>query len=241
LASLARLWEAFYPQAARERDVLLGGDHLDDPASAVPGAWELVVRAGLERPAATEISIARHQVVHSPSDVLALEDSHARRAAMDSSSVWELILRRKLGASSRQAVLRPMEKLPAAQLPEVASPEVSSPEVSSPEVSPLAEPAEEPVLALLEQLQEAARAALEVQQRAQPPVLLEPEAQQRALQALQQSPQVQALAQVSAPEAQAEQAQPPQEAAWLQQEREERQQRAVAAEELRRQASDALP
>ena len=236
MASLARLWEAFYPQAARERDVLLGGDHLDDPASAVPGAWELVVRAGLERPAATEISIARHQVVHSPSDVLALEDSHARRAAMDSSSVWELILRRKLGASSRQAVLRPMEKLPAAQLPEVASPEVSSPEVS-----PLAEPAEEPVLALLEQLQEAARAALEVQQRAQPPVLLEPEAQQRALQALQQSPQVQALAQVSAPEAQAEQAQPPQEAAWLQQEREERQQRAVAAEELRRQASDALP
>jgi len=64
-----------------------------------------------------EIWIAGRRVAHWPQVARAQGDSHARRAAKDSSLAWARTLLQKLGAS----VLRPRELLlPAVQLPEAA-------------------------------------------------------------------------------------------------------------------------
>ena len=70
-----------------------------------------------------EISIAGRQVARWPWVARAQADSHARRAAEDSSLAWARILLQKWGALS---VLRPRaQRLLAAQLPEAARLEVS--------------------------------------------------------------------------------------------------------------------
>ena len=97
-------------------------------------------------------------------------------------------------------------------------------------------------MALQEQPQEAVGPVSEPQQRelVQPLVLQERAAARREQQALRQPLQVQAEERVSLPQGLAGQAPQQQEAARIQQEREERQQREEAVE-LRRQASGALP
>lgn len=226
LASRARPWEAFCLKAAQERGVLRDADHPDAQALAVRDAWELAL-GGPERRAALEISMAQRQVVHWPQGALAQADSHARRAAADSSLVWKRISSQKSGAPSWHVVPRPQAKLPAEQ-PQAAARLAWSLRVRT----------AEPVLELQEQLQEAGRLVWEQQQRAQRRVLPERVALQRGQQASQQSPQ--ALEQVSALQVWPEQARQPEEA-QTQQEREERQQREEVAEALPRRASDALP
>src|SRR5258706_4513599 len=176
--------------------------------------------------------MALRRAAHWPWGGLAQGDSRARRAAADSSLVWERISSQKSGAPSwHVAVQKLQEQLPAEQIPVAAPQAVSS-----------LERATEPVLELREQSQEGGRLVWE-QQRAPRQVLPERAALQREQQASQQSPQ--ALEQVSAQPERAEQAwqaQLPQEAARTQQECGERQQREEeVAEELPPQASGALP
>jgi len=177
--------------------------------------------------------MAQRRAAHWPWCGLAQGDSRARRAAADSSLVWERISSQKSGAPSwHVAVPKLQEQLPVARIP-VAAPQAAS---SLPERAP------EPFLELQEHLQEAGRQVWVQQQRAPQPVLPERAALQREQQASQQSLQV--LEQVSAQRVRPEQARqaPPQEAARTQQERGERQQREeVVAEGLPRQASGELP
>jgi len=175
--------------------------------------------------------MALRRAAHWPWGGLVQGDSRARRAAADSSLVWERISSQKSGAPSWHVVPKLQEQMPAEQMPEAAPQAVSS-----------LERATEPVLELREQSQEGGRLVWE-QQRAPRQVLPERAALQREQQASQQSPQ--ALEQVSAQPERAEQAwqaQLPQEAARTQQECGERQQREEeVAEELPPQASGALP
>jgi len=172
--------------------------------------------------------MALRRAAHWPWGGLAQGDSRARRAAADSSLVWERISSQKSGAPSWHVVPKLQEQMPAEQMPEAAPQAVSS-----------LERATEPVLELREQSQEGGRLVWE-QQRAPRQVLPERAALQREQQASQQSPQ--ALEQVSAQPERAGQAPLPQEAAKTQQERGERQQREEeVAEGLPRQASGALP
>ena len=172
--------------------------------------------------------MALRRAAHWPWGGLVQGDSRARRAAADSSLVWERISSQKSGAPSWHVVPKLQEQMPAEQMPEAAPQAVSS-----------LERATEPVLELREQSQEGGRLVWE-QQRAPRQVLPERAALQREQQASQQSPQ--ALEQVSAQPERAEQAQLPPEAARTQQERGERQQREeVVAEGLPPQASGALP
>src|SRR5258706_3066230 len=151
--------------------------------------------------------MARRRAAHWPWAGLAQGDSRARRAAADSSLVWERISSQKSGAPSwHVAVQKLQEQLPAEQIPVAAPQAVSS-----------LERATEPVLELREQSQEGGRLVWE-QQRAPRQGLPERAALQREHEASQESPQ--ALEQVSAqPEwaEQAWQAQPPPEAAPTQQ------------------------
>jgi len=172
--------------------------------------------------------MALRRAAHWPWGGLVQGDSRARRAAADSSLVWERISSQKSGAPSWHVVPKLQEQMPVEQMPEAAPQAVSS-----------LERATEPVLELREQSQEGGRLVWE-QQRAPRQVLPERAALQREQQASQQSPQ--ALEQVSAQPERAEQAQLPPEAARTQQERGERQQREeVVAEGLPPQASGALP
>jgi hypothetical protein len=173
--------------------------------------------------------MAQRRVAHWPWAALAQGDSHARRAAADSSLVWERISLRKSGAPSWRVVPTLQEQLPAEQMPEAASQRASS----------LLERTAEPAWELREQLEEAWRLVWEQQQRARLPVLPERAALQPEQQSSPQSPQ--ALEQVSALPAREERARLPEKAARTQQERGERQQREEVAEELSRQASGALP
>jgi hypothetical protein len=91
--------------------------------------------------------MAQLQVAHWPWDVLVREDSRARRAAADSSLVWERISSQKSGAPLWHAVPTQQEKLPAEQMREAVQQAPSS----------LRERTAEPVLELQEQLQEAGR------------------------------------------------------------------------------------
>jgi hypothetical protein len=173
--------------------------------------------------------MALRRAAHWPWGGLAQGDSRARRAAADSSLVWEQISSQKSGAPSWHVVPTLQEQLPAEQMPE-AAPQVAS---------SLLERTPEPVLELREQSQEGGRLVWVQQQRVPRPVLPERAALQREQQVSQQSPQ--ALEQVSAQPERAEQAwqaQLPQEAARTQQgqQREEE-----VAEELPPQASGALP
>src|SRR5712671_6451487 len=172
--------------------------------------------------------MALRRAAHWPWGGLVQGDSRARRAAADSSLVWERISSQKSGAPSWHVVPKLQEQMPVEQMPEAAPQAVSS-----------LERATEPVLELREQSQQGGRLVWE-QQRAPRQVLPERAALQREQQASQQSPQ--ALEQVSAQLERAEQARLPPEAARTQQERGERQQREeVVAEELPPQASGALP
>lgn len=120
MASRALPWEAFCPKAAREQGVLRAADHLDVRASAVRDAWELVP-GGRERRAAPEIWTAQRRVAHWPWAALAQGDSHARRAAADSSLVWEQISSQKSGAPSWHVVPRLQERPLAEQMAEAAA------------------------------------------------------------------------------------------------------------------------
>ena len=75
----------------------------------------------------TGISIAQRRGAQWPWDARALEDSRARQAAEDSSSVWELTLPKKSGELPRRVVQRPLEKSPAAQMQLVALEPASPP------------------------------------------------------------------------------------------------------------------
>jgi hypothetical protein len=90
--------EASCPKAAKERIVPPDACRQGAQASAVRDAPEQVVQGGLERRAAMEISMAERRAALWPWDVQAREESHARRAAVDSSSVWEEISPKKQGA-----------------------------------------------------------------------------------------------------------------------------------------------
>ena len=107
--------------------------------------------------------MAQRRAAHWPWGALAQGDSRARRAAADSSLVWERISSQKSGAPSWHAVPTLQEQLPAEQMPE-AAPQAA---LSLPEQAP------EPVLELQEQLQEAGRLVWVQQQRAPRPVLPE--------------------------------------------------------------------
>jgi hypothetical protein len=89
--------------------------------------------------------MAQHRVAHWPWAALAQGDSRARRAAADSSLVWEQISSQKSGAPSWRVVPTLQEQLPAEQLREAAPQAASS----------LLERTAEPALELREQLQEA--------------------------------------------------------------------------------------
>jgi len=99
-----------------ELDVLRGADHLGGLALAVRDAPELVVPGGLELRRAKEIWIVERRAVHWLWDVRAREGSHARRAVGDSNLVWEQISPKKLDASSRPDVLRPLGKWQAGRM-----------------------------------------------------------------------------------------------------------------------------
>src|SRR6266404_4146285 len=136
--------------------------------------------------------MALRRAAHWPWGGLVQGDSRARRAAADSSLVWERISSQKSGAPSWHVVPKLQEQMPAEQMPEAAQAALSLPER-----------APEPVLELREQSQEGGRLVWE-QQRAPRQVLPERPALQREQQASQQSLQV--LEQVSAQRARAEQA-----------------------------------
>jgi hypothetical protein len=110
-----------------ERFVLQDADRPVGLASAVRDAPELVVQGGLERPAVMEISIVELRALHWLWAARAREDSHARRAAMDSNLVWGQTSLEKWDALSRRVVPKPLGKLPAAQMQEAASQQASPP------------------------------------------------------------------------------------------------------------------
>src|SRR5712671_4779859 len=112
--------------------------------------------------------MALRRAAHWPWGGLAQGDSRARRAAADSSLVWERISSQKSGAPSWHVVPKLQE-----QMPEAAPQAVSS-----------LERATEPVLELREQSQEGGRLVWE-QQRAPRQVLPERAALQREQQASQ--------------------------------------------------------
>jgi hypothetical protein len=107
--------------------------------------------------------MAKHRGAHWPWDARALEDSRARRAAEDSSSVWGLTSPKKSGALHRRVAPRPLEKLPAAQIQQLALEPAS----------PLPEPDVRQVLVLQEQLQLTGQQASPLQRELQEPVLRE--------------------------------------------------------------------
>jgi hypothetical protein len=90
--------------------------------------------------------MALRRAAHWPWGGLVQGDSRARRAAADSSLVWERISSQKSGAPSWHVVPKLQEQMPAEQMPEAAPQAVSS-----------LERATEPVLELREQSQEGGR------------------------------------------------------------------------------------
>ena len=90
--------------------------------------------------------MALRRAAHWPWGGLVQGDSRARRAAADSSLVWERISSQKSGAPSWHVVPKLQEQMPAEQMPEAAQAALSLPEQ-----------APEPVLELQEQLQEDGR------------------------------------------------------------------------------------